>query len=198
MNVFVIEDDNWDNYAIMSKYISKNYLPDNTRIHHVYGKHLPHVSKIILDNDFDIYRRNIDKDDPKKSFYEIIKNMKICIIFHNFIEYTTPSSFVIKVCEENKIPYIIISEHIRTCFLNGEIYEGKVKGALKKAATCEVFKKFNIVDDSEEFNNLNNICLKKRKTLNEIKQVIASSYSKIETNRNNKSIILIDQIKTKY
>ena len=98
MNVFVIEDDNWDNYAIMSKYISKNYLPDNTRIHHVYGKHLPHVSKIIFDNDFDIYRRNIDKDDPKKSFYEIIKNMKICIIFHNFIEYTTPSSFVIKVC----------------------------------------------------------------------------------------------------
>tara|TARA_B100001758_G_C18416692_1_gene620583 strand:- start:7801 stop:8397 length:597 start_codon:yes stop_codon:yes gene_type:complete len=198
MNVFVIEDDNWDNYAIMSKYISKNYLPDNTRIHHVYGKHLPHVSKIIFDNDFDIYRRNIDKDDPKKSFYEIIKNMKICIIFHNFIEYTTPSSFVIKVCEENKIPYIIISEHTRMCFLNGEIYEGKVKGALKKAAACEVFKKFIIVDDSEEFNNLNNISLKERKTLNEIKQVVASSYSKIETTRNNKSIILIDQIKTRY
>jgi hypothetical protein len=192
MNVFVIEDDNWDNYAIISKYISKNYLPDNTRIHHVYGKHLPHVSKIIFDNDFDIYRRNIDKNKPEISFYEIIKNMKICIIFHNFIEYTTPSSFVIKVCEENKIPYIIISEHTRMCFLNGEIYEGKVKGALKKAADYEVFKKFNIVDDSEEFNNLNNISFRELKTINEIKQVISSSYSKIETNRNNKSIILID------
>ena len=192
MNVFVIEDDNWDNYAIISKYISKNYLPDNTRIHHVYGKHLPHVSKIMFDNDFDIYRRNIDKNKPEISFYEIIKNMKICIIFHNFIEYTTPSSFVIKVCEENKIPYIIISEHTKMCFLNGEIYEGKVKGALKKATACEVFKKFNTLDDSKEFNNLNNISLKERKTLNEIKQVIASSYSKIETNRNNKSIILID------
>jgi len=193
MNVLVIEDDNWDNYAIISKYISKNYLPDNTRIHHVYGKHLPHVNKIILDNDFDIYRRNIDKDNPEKSFYEIIKNMKICIIFHNFIEYTTPSSFVIKVCEENKIPYIIISEHTRMCFLNGELYEGKFKGALKKAVFF-VSKKFKAVDDSEEFNNLNNKPIKKRKTLNEIKQVIASSYSKIETKRNNKSIILIDPI----
>lgn len=194
MNVLVIEDDNWDNYAIISKYISKNYLPENTRIHHIYGKHLPHVSKIIFDNDFDIYRRNIDEHKPQNSFYEIIKNMKICIIFHNFTEYTTSSSFVIKVCEENKIPYIIISEHTGKCFLNGEIHEGKVKGALKKAATYEVFKKFKTIDNLEEFNNINNKPLKVRKTLNEIKQVIASSYSKIETNRNNKSIILIDPI----
>ncbi len=194
MNVLVIEDDNWDNYAIISKYISKNYLPENTRIHHIYGRHLKYVSKIIFDNDFDIYRRNIDKDRPENSFYEIIKNMKICIIFHNFIEYTTPSSFVIKVCEENKIPYIIISEHAKKCFLNGEIHEGKFKGALKKAETYEVFKNFKAIDISEEFNNLNNIPLKERKTLNEIKQTIARSYAKIETDRNNKSIILIDPI----
>ena len=77
MNIFVVEDDNWDNYALISKYISKNYLPENVRIHHVYGKKLPHVNKITNDNDFNIYRRNIDDKEPKKSYYEIIKNMNI-------------------------------------------------------------------------------------------------------------------------
>ncbi len=194
MNVFIVEDDNWDNYALISKYISKNYLSDNTRIHHIYGKHLPHVSKIIFDNDFDIYRRTIDDKEPKKSYYEIIKNMNICIIFHNFIEYTTSTSFIMKVCEENKIPYIIISEHTRMCFLNGETYEGKIKGAFKKAATYEIFKKFKGVDDSEEFNNINNKVSKEKKSLNEIIKIINNSYEKIQIHRNNKSIILIDPI----
>ena len=199
MNVFVIEDDNWDNYAIISKYISKNYLPDNVRIQHVYNKHLQRVSNICSDNNFDIYRRHLDCKDPKKSYYEIIKNMNICIIFHNFIEYTTPPSFVIKVCEENKIPYIILSEHSRKCFLNGEIYDGKFKGALKTVITvgsnkCQDFK---IVDDSV-YNNINNTVTIEKKSLDEIRENICNSYEKIKTYRNNKSIILIDQIKTKY
>jgi hypothetical protein len=195
MNVFIVEDDNWDNYAIISKYISTNYLPENVRIQHVYNKHLQSVSNICTVNNFDIYRRNIDDKEPKKSYYEIIKNMNICIIFHNFVEYTTTPSFIMKVCEENKIPYIIISEHIKRCFLNGEIYDGKFKGALKMAITpggnnCQ---KFKVIDDEMEmYNNLNNEVNRERKSLDEIKKIINNSYEKIQTYRNKKSIVLID------
>ena len=199
MNMFVIEDDSWDNYAIMSKYISKNYLPENARIHHIYGKHLPYVNKITTDNDLNIYRRSIDDKEPKNSYNEIIKNMNICIIFHNFIEYTTPSSFVIKVCEENKIPYIIISEHSRMCFLNGEMYDGKFKGALKTAIEmgCNTVINFKFIDGIEDFKNLNNKIISERKSLNQIKKIINKSYEKIHTTRDNKSIVLVDFINSK-
>lgn len=195
MNVFLVEDDNWDNYAIISKYISTNYFPETIRIQHVYNKHLQRVSNICTDNNFDIYRRQLDKIDPKKSYYEIIKNMNICIIFHNFIEYTTPSSFVIKICEENKIPYIIVSEHTKKCFLNGEIFEGKFKGALKIACESGVnkCKNFKIPDkEMEIYVNINNHVVKEKKSLNEIKKTIHNSYEKTEIDRKNKSIILID------
>lgn len=193
MNVFVIEDDNWDNYAIISKYISTNYFPETIKIQHVYNKHLQIVSNICTDNNFDIYRRQLDKIDPKKSYYEIIKNMNICIIFHNFIEYTTPSSFVIKICEENNIPYIIVSEHSKKCFLNGEIFEGKFKGALKIAYESGVNKCKNFkIPGMEKYVIINNTIVKEKKSLNEIKKIIHSSYEKIENYRKNKSIILID------
>ena len=195
MNVFIAEDDNWDNYAIISKYISTNYFPETVRIQHVYNKHLQIVSNICADNNFDIYRRHLDKIDPKKSYYEIIKNMNICIIFDNFIEYTTSSSFVIKICEENKIPYIIVSEHTKKCFLNGEIFEGKFKGALKIACESGVnkCKNFKIPDkEMEMYININNTVVKEKKCLNEIKKTIHNSYEKIEIYRKNKSIILID------
>jgi len=195
MNVFVVEDDNWDNYAIISKYISTNYFPETIRIQHVYNKHLQCVSNICTDNNFDIYRRQLDKIDPKKSYYEIIKNMNICIIFHNFIEYTSPSSFVIKICEENKIPYIIVSEHTKKCFLNGEIFEGKFKGALKIACESGVNKCKNFKIPGKEIEiyvNINNHVVKEKKSLNEIKKTIHNSYEKTEIDRKNKSIILID------
>jgi len=195
MNVFIAEDDNWDNYAIISKYISTNYFPETVRVQHVYNKHLQIVNNICADNNFDIYRRHLDKIDPKKSYYEIIKNMNICIIFHNFIEYTTSSSFVIKICEENKIPYIIVSEHTKKCFLNGEIFEGKFKGALKIARESGVnkCKDFKIPDEEMEmYININNTVVKEKKCLNEIKKSIYNSYEKIEIDRKNKSIILID------
>ena len=195
MNVFIAEDDNWDNYAIISKYVSTNNFPETVRIQHVYNKHLQIVSNICGDNNFDIYRRHLDKIDPKKSYYEIIKNMNICIIFHNFIEYTTSSSFVIKICEENKIPYIIVSEHTKKCFLNGELFEGKFKGALKIACESGVnkCKNFKIPDkEMEMYVNINNTIVKEKKCLNEIKKSIYNSYKKIENDRKNKSIVLIN------
>lgn len=197
MNVFVIEDDNWDNYAIISKYISTNYLPENVRIQHVYNKHLQHVSNICSDNNFDIYRRHLDFIHPKKSYYEIIKNMNMCIIFHNFIEYTTSSSFIIKVCEENKIPYIIITEHSKKCYLNGEVYDGKFKGALKMAinmggdiSSCGDFK---IIDDELDiYKNLNNQVIKEKKSIHEMKEKLRNNYDRIKEYRNNNSIIYMN------
>lgn len=198
MNVFVNEDDNWDNYAIILKYISINYLPKDVIINHVYNKHLQTVCNICTDNIFSIYRRHLDCEDPKKSYYEIIKNMNFCIIFHNFIEYTTSSSFVIKVCEENKIPYIILSEHTNKCFINGEIYDGKFKGAMKMIFSMAINKCQNFKispDEMEMYDNINNTIIKEKKTLDEIKKNIVISYEKKQESRNNKAIVLIDPFK---
>ena len=121
MNLFIVEDINWDNFAIVSKYISNNYLSDDVNINHVYGKKLPVINNICNKQMFRILRRSINNEKPCESIYEIIKNIDICIVFHNFIEYDTLSSFVIDTCKENNKPCILYLRYLSP-FVTNEIF----------------------------------------------------------------------------
>jgi hypothetical protein len=58
---------------------------------------------------------------------------KFCIIFHNFVEYNTLSSYIIEICNLNKIPYFIFSEHCNDFYYNGEyITSKKFKNLVKE------------------------------------------------------------------
>jgi len=193
MNIFVVIDNNWDNYAIITKYISLDYMPEDVKINHVYGKHLKNISKICNQKMIHLYRRNVDPKFPLMSYYEIIKNMNICIIFHNFIEYNTQSSFVIEVCQQNSIPYIIISEHNKKCYLNGEVCEGKFKNALKLAINSEYNRSdFRFIKGDTEYTNLFIDIVKDEKTIPELKKNIKRCYDRLKDYQSNNSIIYID------
>jgi hypothetical protein len=188
MNVFIAEDINWDNFAPVTKYISDNYLPEDVNISHTYGKQLPFINNICNRNMFRLMRRSINNEDPTKSIYDIIKNSDLCIVFHNFIEYDTLSSFVIDVCEKNNRPCIIVSEHSQRYYLNGEICDTKFKNIIKTIKikeNCEDMLKLD-----RQFNPPV-VTFQPKSIDNAIKRV-RHSYEQIEEQRKHKSIAIIE------
>tara|TARA_B100000902_G_C27319991_1_gene923721 strand:- start:3128 stop:3787 length:660 start_codon:yes stop_codon:yes gene_type:complete len=189
MNIFLTEDINWDNYALISKYISSNYLSENVTINHLYGEHLRNVCNICNDNMFKLLRRSIDMKNPKKSIYDILKNMNMCIIFHNFVEYNTLSSFIIEFCEKNKIDYIIISEHIKGFYLNGVLSDNKFKKTI-----CNISSNIKIPGDLIQIDREINLCKPdfQPKSIEDIIDKLRKNYREIENKRKEKAIIDID------
>lgn len=193
MNIFVSSDNNWDNYALITKYISLDYMPEDVKINHVYGKHLQHISKICNQKMIHLYRRSVDPEFPAMSYYNIIKNMNVCIIFHNFTEYNTPSSFVIDACKKNNIQFIIISEHNKKCYLNGDVYDGKFKNALKIAINSQSNSlDFKCIENDYEYTNLFINVVKDKKPVRELRENLKRCYDRLKDYQSNNSIIYID------
>lgn len=125
MNVLVINDISWDNFALVSKRINPLCINPNHRINYYYGKHMRYMVGICNQNSMCLIRRPIVQSNIKECILDSLKFTKLCIIFHNFIEYNTLSSIYINICEENKIPYFVMSEHCDKFYMNGEYISGK-------------------------------------------------------------------------
>jgi hypothetical protein len=197
MNIFVAEDINWDNYAIVSKHISTNYLPSDTKINHTYGKHLEKMSNICNNNMLQIMRRILNPGETETTVYNILKTMDLCIIFHNFVEYNTISSFVIEACIKNDIDYIIISEHSDKYYLNGELCTIKFKNTIKTltlkdrgAYSRKLIETGNIITIFEN--------VVQPKSIEETIIQIRNSYSRIAEQRKNSSIVTVEKTGGKY
>ncbi len=138
MNVLVINDLSWDNFALVSKRVNPKCINPNHRINYFYGKHMQYVSNICGQNMMHLLRVTLMKDNIKECIENSLKHVKFCIIFHNFTEYNTLSSFYIKLCEENKVPYFIFSEHCEKFYMNGEhIPETKFKVCVREIEMAE-------------------------------------------------------------
>tara|TARA_B100001287_G_scaffold276820_1_gene289750 strand:+ start:2459 stop:3130 length:672 start_codon:yes stop_codon:yes gene_type:complete len=120
MNVLVVNDLSWDNFAIVSKRLNPRCINPNHRINYFYGKHMQYVSNVCNQNLMHLVRLPFLEDKQKQSIENSLKYVKFCIIFHNFTEYNTISSFYIKTCQDNKVPYFIFSEHCEKFYMNGE------------------------------------------------------------------------------
>ena len=188
MNVFITEDINWDNFAIVSKYISSNYFPDDVNINHVYGKKLQVINNICNKQMFRILRRSINNENPCESIYDIIKNMDICIVFHNFIEYDTLSSFVIDTCKENNKPCIILSEHTKGYYFNGEICNTKFKTVIKNINTEDRVKEFIRLDRQFNHQELSF----QPKSVSDMIINLKNNYTEVENIRKNKEISIVN------
>lgn len=193
MNIFIAEDCNWDNYAKISKYISINYLGENTKVNHLYGKHLEKISNICNNNMLQLMRRVVIDENIETSIYNILKTVDMCILFHNFVEYNTITSFIIKACIKNDIDYIIISEHSNNYYINGELSSDKFKKSIKnilinKSSSCynrTIIKTGDIIENPV-------IIFQPRSIIETINQ-IRKSYEMIETDKKNKSIVIITE-----
>ena len=132
MAATIVTDNSWDNYAKIIRRVNNKSLKIN-KINFFYGKNMKFINKLCIKNEFDLFRRSISD----KNFIEDIKAVliysKFCIIFHNFVEYNTLSSYVIEICNLNKIPYFIFSEHCDDFYYNGEyITSKKFKNLVKE------------------------------------------------------------------
>ena len=190
MNVLVINDYNWDNFALVSKRLNPRCINPNHKINYFYGKCMQYISNICNQNMMQLHRRPIIVGKIKESFEDSLKFTKFCIIFHNFIEYNTISSLFIDLCKDNKIPYFIFSEHCEKFYFNG------------KYNTSDKFK--NVVRQLEFVENSINVDIPNYiiypqvktcpKNIEEIVDNIRNTYQKLKDEKDSKSIIYSEKI----
>ncbi len=184
MNIVVINDINWDNFAIVSKRLNTRYIDPSHRINYFYGKHMECISNICNQNMLHLLRCPILKDNLNNTLKESLKSAKFCVIFHNFIEYNTLSSAYIKICSENQVPHFIFSEHSPDFCFNGEFK--------KKFKTC--IKSIDVNPSREISITLPfDIELGKEKTcpknIQEVINIIRTKYKILNNEKNRKKIV---------
>lgn len=120
MNILVINDHSWDNFAIVSKRLNPKCINPTHKINCFYGKYMKYISNICNQNMLQLHRRQLIEQNIEEIIEDTLMFTKFCIIFHNFIEYNTLSSLFINLCKKNKVPYFIFSEHCDRFYFNGE------------------------------------------------------------------------------
>lgn len=148
MNCLLVSDFKWDNMPIVMKRIAK--IPKDTRMNIFYGNKTEEFSRIVLQNELNLMRRNI------KNFSAFASVMDYCIIFTNLIEYNNHSRYIIDFCEENNVPYVVFTEIDSGIYLNMEKTDSKFSKILKtftKSRSQRVTKPF----EEETFSKITNI-----------------------------------------
>jgi len=118
MAVTLVTDNSWDNYAKIIRRVNNESLKIN-KINFFYGKNMKFINELCHKNNFNLFRRSIE------DIKAVLMYSKFCIIFHNFVEYNTLSSYIIEICNLNNIPYFIFSEHCNDFYYNGEYITSK-------------------------------------------------------------------------
>lgn len=187
MNVLVVNDISWDNFAIVSKRLNPSSIGNECRINYFYGKHMSYIGNICQQNNLQLIRRSLFEENAEKSIEESLKSVRFCIIFHNFIEYNTISSLYIELCNKNNIPYFIVSEHCERFFLNGEyITESKFKSCVKK---IDFEDKHVIIEIPPEINfKSTRLCPKE---IEEVKNNLRKNYGVLKEKKESRKIIQI-------
>lgn len=185
MNILVVNDSSWDNFALVSRRINAKCINPDHRINYFYGKHMQFLTNICNQNTMCLIRRPIIKENLEDIIVDSLKSTKFCIIFHNFIEYNTLSSLIIKLCIKNSIPYFVFSEHCDNFYMNGEyITDKKFKKCVREIEFLEREIKLEIPINLEIFTE--KTC---PKNIQEILNNLRSRYQNIKDTKDSKRII---------
>lgn len=188
MNILVVCDTSWDNYAVMSRRLTSKYIDPEHRINIFYGEQMKHISKICNQNMLQIFRKSLNSNTLIKDLRNQMKFTKLCIIFHNFTEYNTMPEVCIKMCEKNTIPYFIFSEHTDDFLYNGE----QMSKFRKCMLSVPEFSERKQIEFDEDFE----ISFPRRadniKDYSSAVQKLRNSYKCIDENKCKKSIVYID------
>lgn len=188
MNVLVVNDFTWDNFAEVSRRINCKCIDPLHRINYFYGKRMKYISNICNQNMFQLFRRTLSKDNLYENIREALNYTKFCVIFHNFIEYNTFSSFIIDICKLNEIPYFVFSEHVPNFFYNGEyITDKKFKTCVRSIEFIPKCISFEMSDDVIIFEDSKSL-----KDLEKVKIKLKERYSDIEYEKTKKSIVYLE------
>lgn len=188
MNILVVCDASWDNYAEIGRRLTSRNIDPSHRINVFYGKHMKHISNICNRNMLQIFRKSYKDKAIIEDLCNTLKFTKCCIIFHNFTEYNTISGLCIKICEKNKIPYFIFSEHTLDFFYNGECMS-KFKKCMSDVP--EISDGHEIYFDPD-FEISSPLPENNEKDYSSVVQKLRNSYKNHEETKSKKSIVYID------
>ena len=182
MNILLLTDENWDNFAIIKKRIS--YLEENTRVNVLYTKKTQVISNMCAENMLHILRRSINQKEKEEDLMNLLKIMDYVIIFHNFTEYNNPCSFIREACELNKIPIFIFSEAFSGFLHNDNYFSSKFKKCISEINKTNVAKILKIpsikIENYSEFIE--------SKTIENVINGIRNNYNTINNIKETKSI----------
>lgn len=186
LNCLLVTDYNWDNTGLISKRLS--YLSENVRINLFHTSQRASIIKLCNNHNLCVFRRSDDSE-----LLKILGCIHFCMIFTDFIEYNTHSSFVINACSKNNIPYVIFSNITSSYFYNGEICENKFKKTVSKLEQLEMYCS---IDEKIDYGELVKYNKYKNKSLDmdKITDNLRTAYANITLEREKKSIILIDPL----
>lgn len=188
MNILVVCDTTWDNYAEIARRLTSKNIDPNHRINVFYGKHMKHISKICNKNMLQIFRKSLNGKTLVGDLCNTLKFTKCCIIFHNFTEYNTISELCIKMCEKNNVPYFIFSEHTSDFFYNTEPMS-KFKKCMTNVPEMPE-RNIHFIPDFE-ISSLDTLAINV-KDYSVAVQKLRNSYKSVEDNKSKKSIMYID------
>lgn len=190
MEILVINDISWDNFAIVSRRINPKCINPNHKINYFYGKHMQNISNICNQNTFHLVRRVMVKEKEKEIVEDSLKCIKFCLIFHNFIEYNTLSSLYIHLCIKNKISFFIFSEHTDKFYLNGDyISDTKFKSCVREIKST---KRSPIVEIPKEiYFSQEKTC---PKNIQEVVNNLRSRYQALRNEKESKQIVYNEQL----
>ena len=180
MNCFVVCDLNWDNIPLVMKRLS--YLREDMRVNILYNKLTNVLSKYCHDNNLNLMRRSIKRTED---LVGILSVMDFCLVFTDFIEYNTPSSFVLETANANNIPCFVFSNTTSKYIYRGEIHEIKFK---KVIANLEKRERKNLSHESRllEFEKII-----KNINLDDSVQKLREKYAEISERKQDRSIIIV-------
>ena len=76
MNVLIVNDVLWDNFALVSKRLNPLCINPNHRLNCFYGKHLRYISSICNQNSMCLIRRALIKDKLEECIVDSLKFSK--------------------------------------------------------------------------------------------------------------------------
>ena len=186
MNVLVINDISWDNFALVSRRVNSKCINPIYRINYFYGKHLKYMENVCNQNMMHLLRTTLIDGKEQMCLYELLKYTRFCIIFHNFTEYNTISSLMINLCNENNIPYFVFSEHCDKFYFNGEyVTDSKFKNCVRDIQ-CEVREPVIDIPDNVVFRHTQSLV---PKNIRDTIEKMRSQYQVIQEQKDSRSII---------
>ena len=134
MSVLVVTDMMWDNVPILKKRLES--LEEGTIINCLYTPQLESIQKICNNSGLHILRRCLDLKDKENGIVEICKTVNCVMIFTNFLEYNTVSSFVLDLCNINELSHVIFRENTCGFIINDNYQFSKFTPLIRSMLAC--------------------------------------------------------------
>ena len=117
----------------------------------------------------------------KESILSTMKNIDVCVIFHDMIEFNSISGCIKKVCEDNIIPYVIVTNYTSNIYIGEELSDKKINRFI--GTVDKTLSRNNLTIDFDESIFTTGAIRHQPGSVNSIIENLRNGYSSIEDER---------------